>query len=79
MLSAPVGTPGAGIATGTYRCTVGTVSLSFGGVCTVGGCTTSMVVGMGVLLRVVRWWMRGVVRSTSGSVGLPDADMPSPL
>jgi hypothetical protein len=79
MLSAPAGIPGVGIDGGTYRCAVGTVSLSFGGALKAGGWTTSMFVGMGVLLRVVRWWMRGVARSISGSVGLSDDDMQSTL
>ena len=41
-----------------------------------GGSTTSIIVGIGVLDLVCRWWTRGVVRRFLGHVGLLDVDMP---
>ena len=40
------------------------------------GSATFMIVGIGVFRLVCRWWMRGFVLMTLGSVGLPDDVMP---
>ena len=73
---------------GTYLWAAGTdlLSLSATGcwlLCVVavlasgGGSVTYLMAGIGVFRLVCRWWMRGIVRRTLGSVGLPDDVMPA--
>ena len=72
---------------GAYLCAAGSEGCSF----SVTGCwllrvfavmvsecgsATFMIVGIGVFRLVFRWWMRGVVLRTLGSIGLPDDVMP---
>ena len=72
---------------GTYLCAAGTEWCSFSAMgcwllrvvaVSVSGCSsaTSMIAGIGVFRLVCRLWMRGVVLSTMGYIGLPDDVMP---
>ena len=71
---------GNGVGGGTYLCAEGTewcllLERSCWLLC-VFAVLVSMIAGIGMFRLVCRWWMRGVVLRTLGSVGLPDYVMP---